>query len=163
MSYGIGRFVFGKDNPQEAHLLMFPEMKTTLNGLSFCQISLYSFVWVKSRNCGNSSREGLLSIRPACRLVLFLCPFFPKTSLFTPVFSRVLKFVVLMEFLPNLLRKSIQHCSLFATPKEWLQIFADENPGQLQTTFPLTVIDLRNRSYKTCHHADHVRWGWGIG
>lgn len=32
MSYGIGRFFFGKDNPKEAHLLMFPEMKTTLNG-----------------------------------------------------------------------------------------------------------------------------------
>ena len=42
MSYGIRWFVFGKVNPQESHLLMFPEMKTTLNVLSFCQISLYS-------------------------------------------------------------------------------------------------------------------------
>ena len=30
VSYGIGRFVFGKDNPQEPHLHMFPEIKTTL-------------------------------------------------------------------------------------------------------------------------------------
>ena len=44
--------------------------------------------------------------------------FFPETSLFTPVFARVLKFVVLMGFLPNLPRKSINHCSLSATAKE---------------------------------------------
>ena len=57
------------------------------------------------------------------------------------MFARVLKFVVLMGFLPNLLRKSIKHCSLSATAKEWQEIFADQNPAQLQTTFPLVVID----------------------
>lgn len=37
---------------------------------------------------------------------LFVYPFFPETSLFTPVFARVLKFV-LMGFFLNLLKKSI--------------------------------------------------------
>ena len=97
---------------------MFPEMKTTLNGLSFCQISLYSLAeltlgTVETLHMKDYFLFGLVTVL-SCLFALF----FPETSLFTALFARVIKFVVLMRFPPNLLKKSIKHCSLFATARE---------------------------------------------
>ena len=116
-------------------------MKTTLNRLSFCQISLYSFVWVKSRNCGTLYVNDYFLFGLLATLCCLSAPFSLKHLCLLLCLPGYSNFFVLMGFLPNLLRKSIKHCSLSATAKEWQETFADENPAQLQTTFPLVVID----------------------
>lgn len=130
--------LLGNDNPHEAHLLMFPEINTTLKGLSFCQTSVKSFVFERSKTCGSSSREGF-SPWPVRCLVLLCWPFLLETSLFIPVFARVLILVVFTEFFPNFSKNSFKLCSLSAIAREWLQIFEDENPEQLHVTLPLVV------------------------
>lgn len=69
-----------------------------------------------------------------------MLPFLPETSLFIPVFARVLKFVVVLDFFLNLSSNSFKHCSLSATAMEWLQIFEDEKPEKLHTSLPSACI-----------------------
>ena len=97
---------------------MLPEINTTSKGLSFCQTSVQSFLFERSKTWGNSSCKGFSPWRVQC-LVLLCWPFFPETVLFIPVFARVLILVVFTEFLPNFSKNSIKQCSLSATAREY--------------------------------------------